>query len=180
MFQFPRLPPAALFRSGGGARDRPRAGSPIRAPPDRRPCAPPRGLSRLAAPFVGSPCQGIRRAPWVSSRPALAGPQSINMSSESLEIRKRFDSMMVGTGRTRVRPCISVAIVSHIASMRGARLAGPGNIGLMRKRYRRRISRSYAMQLSRCRGSGDRRPGGRTLLGKSFSESLQGISLERR
>ena len=35
-------------------------GSPIRAPPDRRPCAPPRGLSRLAAPFVGSLRQGIR------------------------------------------------------------------------------------------------------------------------
>ena len=38
-------------------------GSPIRAPRDRGLCAAPPGLSRLAAPFVGSLRQGIRRAP---------------------------------------------------------------------------------------------------------------------
>ena len=38
-------------------------GSPIRAPRDLRLSAAPPGLSRLPAPFVGPPCQGIRRAP---------------------------------------------------------------------------------------------------------------------
>ena len=42
-------------------------GSPIRAPRDRSPCAAPPGLSRLAAPFVGSLRQGIRRAPFIPS-----------------------------------------------------------------------------------------------------------------
>ena len=64
------VPPVASLRpmySGGGARAWPLAGSPIRESPDRRPFAPPRGLSQLAAPFFGFPCQGIRRAPAVSS-----------------------------------------------------------------------------------------------------------------
>ena len=51
-------------------------GSPIRVPPGRRMCAPRRGLSRLAAPFVGSLCQGIRRAPVVSWPRARRGPTS--------------------------------------------------------------------------------------------------------
>ena len=55
--------------SGGGARAWPLAGFPIREPPDRRPFAPPRGLSQLAAPFVDFRCQGIRRAPLVSCLP---------------------------------------------------------------------------------------------------------------
>ena len=38
-------------------------GSPIRAPRDLSLSAAPPGLSRLPAPFVGPPCQGIRRAP---------------------------------------------------------------------------------------------------------------------
>ena len=61
MFQFPRLPPT-MWVAG------PRLlGSPIRAPRDRSPCAAPPGLSRLAAPFVGSLRQGIRRAPFIPS-----------------------------------------------------------------------------------------------------------------
>lgn len=69
MFQFPRFPlPAYAF--GREAPGLPRAGFPIRRPRDRGPCAPPPGLSRLAASFFGSMCQGIRRAPWISSRPA--------------------------------------------------------------------------------------------------------------
>lgn len=48
-------------------------GSPIRRPPGRRMCAPRRGLSQLAASFIGSLCQGIRRAPVVSCGTAL-GP----------------------------------------------------------------------------------------------------------
>ena len=44
------------------------AGSPIRRPAGRRVCAPNRGLSQLAASFIGFLCQGIRRAPVISSR----------------------------------------------------------------------------------------------------------------
>ena len=55
------------------------SGSPIRVPPDRRPCAPPRGLSRLAAPFVVSLRQGIRRAPCISC-PRLAAGRHANYS----------------------------------------------------------------------------------------------------
>ena len=45
----------------------------ISSPPGRRMCAPRRGLSQLAASFIGSLCQGIRRAPVVSCGTAL-GP----------------------------------------------------------------------------------------------------------
>ena len=58
---------------------RPRAlGSPIRAPPGRRPRAPRRGVSLLAAPFVGFPCLGIRRAPIPprAPRPGRAARQA--------------------------------------------------------------------------------------------------------
>ena len=57
------------------------AGSPIRRPAGRRVCAPNRGLSQLAASFVGFPCQGIRRAPCISShmsrsRSVSTGPRA--------------------------------------------------------------------------------------------------------
>ena len=39
------------------------AGSPIRAPPDQRLFAPPRGFSQLIAPFFASWSQGILRTP---------------------------------------------------------------------------------------------------------------------
>lgn len=57
------------------------AGSPIRRPAGRRVCAPNRGLSQLAASFVGFPCQGIRRAPCISShmsrsRSVSSGPRA--------------------------------------------------------------------------------------------------------
>ncbi len=54
-------------------------GSPIRRPPGRRMCAPRRGLSQLAASFIGSLCQGIRRAPVVSCGTA-SGPRDIHVS----------------------------------------------------------------------------------------------------
>ena len=44
-------------------------GSPIRRPPGRRMCAPRRGLSQLAASFIGSLCQASAVRPWY-----LAGP----------------------------------------------------------------------------------------------------------
>ena len=49
------------------------SGSPIRVPRDLWPCAPPPGLSRLAAPFVVSLRQGIRRAPCISCPRSPAG-----------------------------------------------------------------------------------------------------------
>ena len=48
-------------------------------PPGRRMCAPRRGFSQLAAPFIGSLCQGIRRAPVVSCGTA-SGPRDIHVS----------------------------------------------------------------------------------------------------
>ena len=71
------LPPSYVFR--GGMTGPLPSGSPIRVPPDRRPCAPPRGLSRLAAPFVVSLRQGIRRAPCISC-PRLAAGRHANYS----------------------------------------------------------------------------------------------------
>ena len=64
------VPPVASWRpiySGAGSGTLPPLGSPIRESRDRRPFAPPPGLSQLAAPFVDFPRQGIRLAPFVSS-----------------------------------------------------------------------------------------------------------------
>ena len=76
----PRVASSRPMGSGGGSRAWPRLGSPIRRSPDRRPLAPPRGLSQLAASFFGSLCLGIRRAPMVSSLPRAA-PRSAGPSS---------------------------------------------------------------------------------------------------
>ena len=82
MFQFPRLPPT---RWVAGPR---LLGSPIRAPRDRSPCAAPPGLSRLAAPFVGSLRQGIRRAPFIpSGRWAPPASDQIRSLEKSLPLR---------------------------------------------------------------------------------------------
>ena len=54
--------------SGAGACALPQAGFPIRNPAGQRVLAPHRGLSQLAASFIGFPCQGIHRVPLVSSR----------------------------------------------------------------------------------------------------------------
>ena len=63
-------------------------GSPIRAPRDRGLCAAPPGLSRLAAPFVGSLRQGIRRAPWIPSGPSAPPASDRKCSLEkSLPLR---------------------------------------------------------------------------------------------
>ena len=71
-FSSPGCPPPAYVFSGGISTLL-WMGSPIRRPPGRRMCAPRRGLSQLAASFIGSLCQGIRRAPVVSCGTAL-GP----------------------------------------------------------------------------------------------------------
>ena len=71
-FSSPGCPPGP-YAFGVGISVLLRMGSPIRRPPGRRMCAPRRGLSQLAASFIGSLCQGIRRAPVVSCGTAL-GP----------------------------------------------------------------------------------------------------------
>ena len=71
-FSSPGCPPPAYAFSGGISTPL-WMGSPIRRPPGRRMCAPRRGLSQLAASFIGSLCQGIRRAPVGSCGTAL-GP----------------------------------------------------------------------------------------------------------
>ena len=79
LFDFPSsgyldvsVPPVALPFGIAGPR---LLGSPIRAPRDLRLSAAPPGLSRLPAPFFGSPRQGIRRAPFTPSgiRPGAPG-----------------------------------------------------------------------------------------------------------
>ena len=127
MFQFPRLPPCTLFRSGAGARALPRAGSPIRASPDRRPFAPPRGLSQLAAPFIGFLCQGIRRAPLTSSlRKTPSGMHYIVdlnlVRSVDLEESHRF------ANREELRIRLNLVFSLSLCSCQGARRAArPGS-----------------------------------------------------
>ena len=68
------------------------SGSPIRVPRDLRPCAPPPGLSRLAAPFVVSLRQGIRRAPCISCPRSPAGAPCV------LPCFSMYDMMDVAIG----------------------------------------------------------------------------------
>jgi len=75
----PRVPPPPAYVFSGGICTLLCMGSPIRRPPGRRMCAPRRGLSQLAASFIGSLCQGIRRAPVVSCGTA-SGPRDIHVS----------------------------------------------------------------------------------------------------
>jgi hypothetical protein len=63
MFQFSPLAPILLFHSEIGDETSLSPGFPIRAPPDQRLRAAPRGFSQLVAPFFACPCQGIHRAP---------------------------------------------------------------------------------------------------------------------
>ena len=67
MFQFPRLPPAALCVQAGVAGHDSRWVFPFGDPRVERASAPNRGLSQLVASFVGFLCQGIHRLPLPSS-----------------------------------------------------------------------------------------------------------------
>ena len=81
-FSSPGCPPPP-YRFGRGMPGHRRAGSPIRVPWDRRVCAPTPGLSRLAAPFFGFPCQGIRQRA-LRIFPRIAGRSRSSQSSTSL------------------------------------------------------------------------------------------------
>ena len=72
-FTSPGVAPAALWIRAGAPPSR-GAGCPIRTPPDRRPHAPPRGFSQLAASFIACRRQGIRRAPVQPGRQKGARP----------------------------------------------------------------------------------------------------------
>ena len=72
-FTSPGVAPAALWIRAGAPPSR-GAGCPIRTPPDRRPHAPPRGFSQLAASFIACRRQGIRRAPVQPGRHKGARP----------------------------------------------------------------------------------------------------------
>ena len=63
----------------------PMQGSPIRRPADLSVRAAPRRISLLAASFFGFPCQGIHRAPLVSSR--LKSHVSNYMSKSKTRLR---------------------------------------------------------------------------------------------
>ena len=67
-FTSPGVAPRALWIHAGAAPCW-APGCPIRRPPDQRPRAPPRGLSRLAASFVACRRLGIQRAPVQPGRP---------------------------------------------------------------------------------------------------------------
>ena len=117
MFQFPRLPPT---RWVAGPR---LLGSPIRAPRDRSPCAAPPGLSRLAAPFVGSLRQGIRRAPSIPSG-RLAPPASDHkiVLSRNLFLL-RYAALRVPSGDSREpRGPDAAGVRGVFFSIRGFRL----------------------------------------------------------
>src|SRR5690606_17114588 len=62
----PRVASNPAMCSPGGAAALPAAGFPIRASPDRRLLAAPRGLSQLATPFIGPKRLGIHRVPFVA------------------------------------------------------------------------------------------------------------------
>ena len=66
MFQFPSFPSPGLWIQPGDTWAFPQVGFPIRAPPDQRLMAAPRGLSQPSTPFIGSWRQGIHRAPLVA------------------------------------------------------------------------------------------------------------------
>ena len=77
-------------------------GSPIRAPWDPGPCAAPPGLSRLAAPFIGSLRQGIRRAPFIPSGPK--GPEAELYENLSIAFHLRYAALRVPTFRGSCEP----------------------------------------------------------------------------
>ena len=81
------VPPVVSARpmySGGGAWAWPHAGSPIRRPADRRLFAPARRLSQLAASFIDFLCQGIRRAPLISSPGPAHAPHGLGPMEQIL------------------------------------------------------------------------------------------------
>ena len=166
MFQFPRLPPCTLFHSGAGSGALPPLGSPIRESPDRRPFAPPRGLSQLAAPFFGFLCQGIRRAPLTSSLDALGTifksvdePRSIGRS-----MKNRIDP------EYRIHFAFAFHLVSlSLCGCQGARRA--------RARAQGR-PRTGPWKPDAAVGGGDARRSALFLCEIVFS--IQGVSLERR
>ena len=80
--------------SGAGSGALPPLGCPIRRSAGRRVCAPHRGLSQLATSFFGFLCQGIHRAPLVSSR--LDCPSKVNRLSQGV-IGYVFSSLITHT-----------------------------------------------------------------------------------
>ena len=63
----PRVASRRPMYSGGGSRDLPLLGCPIRRSAGQSLCAARRGLSQLVTSFFDFLCQGIHRAPLVSS-----------------------------------------------------------------------------------------------------------------
>ena len=124
---FSSPPPTWMFRFGGFAPaprrvPRPRAaGCPIRAPADQRQLAPPRGLSRPAAPFIASgshrhpPCALSRLTPRQRTRP-LPRPGvpvvrvcSMQSMQEKSLLSSATDRRKNGRNRTpRIPPMLSM------------------------------------------------------------------------
>ena len=124
----PRVASPRPMCSGGGWRDHVAPGCPIRRPAGRRVRAPHRGLSQLAASFIGFQCQGIHRAPIPSCldgwcrRPRGGGEDAI----------KDLVSDRAGRARAASRSLSCYAALR----VRGARAPGTGcrdRLGLTRR-----------------------------------------------
>ena len=141
--------------SGAGARAWPLAGSPIRAPRDLRPFAPPPGLSRLAAPFVGFLRQGIRRAPISSSLSAWfpsCGVDPKLVTRDVMVFAYRFCIAIADA--TPRRPPSRGGSRIRIMDLRTARMTFVirTNVSISMKRY-------AAVKVRRARDPGGRMPG---------------------
>ena len=92
------------------------AGSPIRRPAGRRVCAPNRGLSQLAASFIGFLCQGIRRAPYVSCPRHGAGVRSSSVALGDRCMGVAYRPGPGGPGGQMLLAFLSIFLFSQIYS----------------------------------------------------------------
>ena len=85
------------------------AGSPIRRSAGRRLLPPRRSLSQVAASFIVSLCQGIRRTPYVTFSRRSMAPRHIWFSLDRLP-----PPPLPGRGRTRISHCVCICISAFI------------------------------------------------------------------
>ena len=148
--------------SGRLASALPLAGSPIRRPAGQRPFAPNRSLSQLAASFIDFLCQGIHRAPLVSSSNKIYVDEYLGLISFAIVIcESRFTFLMFSRIDNLVKTMILhfVCHINSLCSSQGARAGampvpgeGPGS-RMLRSRMARgsRPSTTYESVLIRSR-----------------------------
>ena len=188
------VPPVASSRamcSPAGSRAWPLLGSPIRESPDRRPFAPPRGLSQLAAPFIGFRRLGIRRAPLVSCLPGGSLPPVRKLLRVIAPGRPRGRVVLENIGRPEasyrdllVRSCSirDLDAVTRIGGSPGAVRPPPKNSFTIRfvVAHVEILLASNAMRLSRCPRRAPWRTDAEMPDGRGRAPFLFQVSLERR